>query len=1365
MPRGGKRKGTGRPKISGENREPTKTVRVPLSFAEKIPELLKKHQEENSIEDLQLPAKAHEECLPLEGLAWDAFEAFCLDLIAQFLKPKEIYHYGTQGNAQKGIDIVADLNNGEKWAFQCKQWQRFNRSDVTEVIDRAKEFEAERYILFLSRVANVEVRNVIANSPRWEVWDVRDISQKVRELPLEIARRLVRDHFHPEWQNAFLGISKLTPFVSYDDIFSSWLNADRLFNHTWKLEGRDDALKSLHDFVTSSEKQVAILPGRGGIGKTKLLYEFAKTFEHPNFRLWFVEDDIPITPENADNLPLYPCVIVLDDAHRRERDVASLRTLIQNRVRSHHPKIKLVFSSRSYAVQSLQAQLDRDGIDYLKLDELKELSRQETKALARQAIGQEYAHFAEHLAAIAYDSPLVTVVGGHLLAERAIPLKLLERNEDFRRMVLNRFQDILIGQIDRQINPKICKKILELIAAVSPIQLTNEEFQRAATEFLGIDRATLIRSLGTLEQTGVLIRRGNNLRITPDVLADRILHEACLTEQGDSTGYAQEIFETFRKIYPAQVLLNLAELDWRVRFSSEQETNLLDVIFQNFKEEFKRASNLNRCKLLDLLRKIAYYQPEFSLEIVRFAMRHPTTLEDENIAKRYYHYTHFDVLSRLPGILKQICYTLDYVPICCDLLWQLGRDDTSRPYNNPPESIRSLIDLAKYRIDKSLKFNWQVIEAIERWLQEPNAHDHIYSPLDILDSFLKKDIEYNNYDGKTLQISVFLVDREITQAIRKKALKLIEDLFNSNNVKVVLRALDSSIEALEELRDRSSQPIEEANQWWESEQLEILEKIHSLATRAIEPLIQLKVIEKLDWYARRSYSSRVRQKARKIIFSIPKTENLKLTGVLSGNYQWDWQEEKFQLSWERREKYIRQILESLANSFLEKHSLPQDGVQVLNERLQIISGNNGKVSTHFLELLSELNSNYSIAICEQILALGDCPLASYIASMLYRAKEFDIERAIKVFQAAVDSGKSSFCGSFAKSYWAWENNLASDELRQIVQKLLVHPELEVKKAAIGSLAILIRSQPQLAIHLALDVEVDRNVELAEELFQIFSTTLLDSLTKAELEVFLHKLGFVNHLNGYHISEFLVYTSQKIPFSIFRLILRRIEVSVEKDEFNYQPFPSSFYDNCLHYLSSAEEYGDMLREIRDLWFDCESQRGSILLNKSKNLTSVQTKTLIKEQLYKELYKEVSLTYIEKSSNESKLEIAPTSIELLKEWIQTGDEVKIKAVSNLINRFYSGFIFCHFEFVRNLIERADRVSDRCYEAVSSNLFIIAVSGTRMGIQGEPFPKDIALRDTASEKAKKFFKGSPIRKFLDSLVKRAEYNIEFQREIYGE
>lgn len=1357
MPRGGKRKGTGRPKRSGESREPTKTVRVPLSFAEKIPELLKQHQEEHSVEDLKLPAKAHEECLPLEGLAWDAFEAFCLDLIARLIKPQEIYHYGTQGDNQHGIDIVADLSNGEKWVFQCKQWQKFNRSDATKVIESAKEFEADRYILLLSRVASVEVRNVIDSNPAWEVWDVRDISQKVRDLAsssLEVARRLVRDHFHPEWQNAFLGISKLNPFVSSEDFFHSWLNANQLFNHTWKLEGRNDALKSLHEFVASSDEQIAILLGRGGIGKTKLLYEFAKTFQHPDCLLWFVKDE-PVTPENVDNLPLYPCVVVLDDAHQREvQDLVNLCNFVRNRTRSNHPTVKLIFSSRPHAVQSLQTQLDRKGIDYLKLDELKELASSRMKALARQALGQDYAHFADQLAAISHDSPLVTVIGGQLLAKHSISPSLLERNEKFQHMVLSRFEDVLIGQVSQQISPELCKKILELVAAIAPIRLTDKQFQKTATEFLKIEKRELIESLSILERAGVLLRRGNQLKITPDVLADHILHNACLTEQGTPTGYEQEVFDVFREFYPTQVLRNLAELDWRVRSSSEQETDFLDPILRSLKEAYRQASNLEKCKLLELIKEVAYYQPEYSLEIVQFAIRHPGAAPEDDSVQKHYYFTHSDVLSKLPEVLRRISYTLDYVPICCDLLWQLGRDDSNRPYNNPPESIRILIDLAKYGTDKPIKFNWQILESIERWLQEPDVHDHIYSPLDILDSFFEKEIRQNDYDGTNLKISTFLVDREITQPIRGKALKIVKSLLNSNNIKVSLKALESLGKALEELHDRSSQPLTEANQWWEPEQLEILEVIHSLVTRDIEPLIQLEAIKKLD-SARWSSLSAVQQKMKNVIASIPQTHELKLTGALTGNYRWNPQLDKCHFDWREPELVINKINRDFVESFLQKYSSPQQGMHILNERLTVISANGGDISTGFLTSLAALYPGYSMELCEEVLRLGDCPLAIHIASILYQARTSDIKRAIKIFQSAVGRRISSFCQSFAGKYWAWESDIAPDIFRDLIQTLLSHPVLEVRKSAIKSLAMLIQSQPQLAISLALSVEIGENTDLAEKLFNALSGHSLEflPLREEELRKLLCQLERVRSLNGYHISKFLVCAAKKIPASVLQLILKRIDLSVTKDDIDYDPLPSIYLENCLHYLSSSEEYEDILRGIRDRWFNQRLQMMSA--ENCKDLIPEDVLHSFKlEPLYKELYEEASFVFIE----ESKRKISPVSLNLLNEWINSENVGKIKAASRLIRGFQAGFIFGYLEFVSNLLERAYKAGDECYEAVSSNLFTIAVSGVKMGIPGQPFPEDVKLRDQASAIAKQFLQGSPVRKFFDSLVVYAEADIKF-------
>jgi len=42
MPRGGKRKGAGRPKNSGKYKEPTKPVRIPVSLIDKVKSFINK---------------------------------------------------------------------------------------------------------------------------------------------------------------------------------------------------------------------------------------------------------------------------------------------------------------------------------------------------------------------------------------------------------------------------------------------------------------------------------------------------------------------------------------------------------------------------------------------------------------------------------------------------------------------------------------------------------------------------------------------------------------------------------------------------------------------------------------------------------------------------------------------------------------------------------------------------------------------------------------------------------------------------------------------------------------------------------------------------------------------------------------------------------------------------------------------------------------------------------------------------------------------------------------------------------------------------------------------------------------------------
>ena len=168
---------------------------------------------------------------------------------------------------------------------------------------------------------------------------------------------------------------------------------------------------------------------------------------------------------------------------------------------------------------------------------------------------------AELLATVSRDCPLVTVVGGRLLTTKGVPFSLLERDEDFQHEVLNHFEKDLTRQVSSHIEPKTCEQLLELIAAIFPFPLKNEQFQQVASEFLSLGKTELIKYIDILGQFGVILQQGTGWEITPDVLSDYILHKACVNHQGYLTGYAQEVFEQFKQICPAQVLTNLAELD------------------------------------------------------------------------------------------------------------------------------------------------------------------------------------------------------------------------------------------------------------------------------------------------------------------------------------------------------------------------------------------------------------------------------------------------------------------------------------------------------------------------------------------------------------------------------------------------------------------------------------------------------------------------------------------------------------------------------------------------------------------------------------------------------------------------------------
>jgi len=120
----------------------------------------------------------------------------------------------------------------------------------------------------------------------------------------------------------------------------------------------------------------------------------------------------------------------------------------------------------------------------LRLTDLKELTKDQSRALAKQVFGDEFGNYAEHLAIIGSDSPLVIVAGGRLIASQKIDPSTLTTLQEFRSTIFGSLLDEMeLNGPKFMIDPP--HPVLDLIAALGPMDVEKPEFREAAEKMLG----------------------------------------------------------------------------------------------------------------------------------------------------------------------------------------------------------------------------------------------------------------------------------------------------------------------------------------------------------------------------------------------------------------------------------------------------------------------------------------------------------------------------------------------------------------------------------------------------------------------------------------------------------------------------------------------------------------------------------------------------------------------------------------------------------------------------------------------------------------------------------------------------------------
>jgi hypothetical protein len=1142
-------------------------------------------------------------------------------------------------------------------------------------------------------------------------------------ISLEEVRRITKLKAYPVRLHTFL------PRVTF---FERYMEPHRLFNHRLPQVGRRAQLIDLLDFV-EGKNQIALLPGRGGSGKSKLLHTLCRRLRrtHPDLNVRLVAENLPIKATALEELPDDSCLVIVDDAHR------SVGVEVLLGAARQYPTMKVLLVMRPHATDYLTAQARSAGFDRNDIVINKPLSDlnyvREHRRLARLVLGRDWSHYADNLASITRDSPLLTVLGGQLLRTEQVAPSFLVQHDTFRHEVLSRFRDIQFGQIISQLNgpftPQQCADVLPLVAVLTPFGLENKALVHAVAKLSGMDEVKLQHLVGALVQAGALVRGGRLVRIIPDVLSDFILHEACFAPDGVPTGWATKVYQEVSSFRLDVVLRNLAELDWRVRTAPRtpdhslvepaiSETGLLDFIWRDIEDRFREGSLTERNGWLKRLERIAYMQPHRLWPLIEIALNEPASEDPDQAASElepwHHSTTQAEVLANLVPILRGVARDERFTARCADLLWEMGRDTETKPgYSS--SAMETLRHIASYEDGKPLTFSHIILECCREWMSDPNIHAYRHSVVEVISPMMARHYNRSQQNERWLSYGSFILPTEPLRELRRGGLELIERCALSGVNRVVLKALDALRVPISEEGLLGLTKEEEPVLWsaLEGEQLAALEIAARVAQNNDNQFVHLKIWEELHWQAERGPRPDVQGRAREILEALPLSFECRFILLLTHNHDW----ERYFPTWgdaedkddspesdqashllidEKYEEFARQV----TREWIDLYPDPRDGFDALDEWIERIQTSGWwrdfwMRSNPFILRLAADYPIYARAWCEIALDKPESHTTIKCNDLLWELRCHDPKGTLTLIQRFLANGHPYLwlCVAGSYSWRGWPSNPLPEEW-QIVRDLLAFPYPQVKYRAAEIVSAIASTDMGRAIALVLETEVGEDSELADKLFGIFREGRgfnFNETTSDMLGSLLDKLKMVDNVRAYRLGHFLLRAALHDPVAVAKFLLGRVGYKIKLDKKsleepvtsdrleakqpvnNFGALPESgFHEDKFQEVQNHPEYYDALRLLRNAALSEEYRSG-----------------LLYEDTLSELFRAFTLNY------------GPASLDVLNEWIESEDCNKVEAAVDLLGDSYLGFYVNNLAFVSNYLRRSRACGKAIFEKVERTM----------------------------------------------------------------
>jgi uncharacterized protein (DUF924 family) len=1173
--------------------------------------------------------------------------------------------------------------------------------------------------------------------PGWTLWDAEDISRIIRGLPLDRSVRIV-DTFFPGWRDPFLGVAEPGPWLRVDEFFIS-LAASPIYNHDWVLVGRDQEMADILAFIDDESQRIGLIVGRGGIGKSKLLREVARNAQARNTSVLFLKPGVDLKPEHYELLPTDErLLVIVDDAHERS-DLAAMASDLMRR--STHAKLLLAL--RPYGVDGLASEFRQMGLRIGDLPQfsLSDLPRADAEELAREALGSAWPRqLAERLGYLTADCPFITVVAGVLIRRGLLDPKCVDHEESIRKEVLSTFRDVVVADPISG-DSALRTAVLDGIAALQPFRSADPTFHGSLGSLIGQPYDRAIRHIRALEDAGVLLRRGSSLRIVPDLLGDVILSEACFDDVSAApTGYLERAWIAADGEAVQHIFVNANRIDWQIRHDFRGTPRITDALWDAISAAAQSAGVLGRINVMKLLQKVAYFEPQRSLELVRSIIENPTdVVEDiDQPLLRVYRFTHQDVLAEMPTILQAVAYNEECLRESANLLWALAatdRRETNRYPEHPLRILRSLMEIAP---GKPISFNYTMIDVAADWFHTYDASKGDPSPFDVLEVILATEGSEVLPDGLSFRLRSYSILPSAVEPLRQRVLDLAFQELSSTDIGRAVRALEVIEEGLRGpigfVDDGAST---EAGEAWIRGFHEVLATLkETIATTSIDPVIGVALRRALKWHLDFPDLGTT-PAAQSVVESMPRSLATRTAvAVFDG---WgellEGRSSDFRAMEEEKRAQVDELVADILGSCSDDEVLDLLETRLAAQRAAF-GGRAGNPGLFAWQLISA-KPLIGLMLCARVAAEPRSSLSDIISVVIGCLAEESPPDAVGAAQSLLATGDLPLRRAVARAF-GWNRGLRATLLDgefETLIELAKDEDTVVRQLTVTSAQRLATHHPAEAMSVLGHVSFADSSEIANEIFQSFTEMgplAWDQFPKPAAKAMLAELRDCPSIEDYWIQSFLSNLSKTDSTVVVTLLRERVDHWEEvPSALEYRPLP--FHWNSPLQLLSSPDFSAILRGLRewltqkpDSWYRQDAGGRLFAAAVAENFQHPDVVLFLDE------------TVVGARTPEA-----------------------IVALTSILRQMPRDVFLSEATFATRVFDSASKVSQDAVERVGGAMHGAVTSGTYSGTPGQPFARDVAQQDQARKLADGLTPGSPEQRFYRSLERSAEESIRWHAD----